>query len=344
VQYHTIINGDSLEELKVLSDHSVDLICTDPPYGYGFMGKDWDKAVPSIELWKECFRVLKPGAFVFIMSAPRQDVLSQMIVRVGRAGFDTDFTSIYWTYASGFPKAMNIGKMLDKRASKPQRHAAKALDGSYAGFQPKPAVEVIIVAMKPRSEKTFVDQALKNGHGVTWLDDCRLPTAERLSAFVQPSGRFPGNLLSDADVLGDHSRYFNLDAWAEKLPPEAKEVFPFMVVPKASKREKNAGLSKFKARKTNDGRAKEIDNAFQRGSTKRQNSHPTVKPVKLMQYLITLGSRVGDVVLDPFSGSGTTGIAAKLLGRSYIGIELALEYCQIAVGRIAAHKTDDALF
>ncbi|KKL13140.1 hypothetical protein LCGC14_2528710, partial [marine sediment metagenome] len=52
---------------------------------------------------------------------------------------------------------------------------AKVLDGSYGGFQPKPAVEVIIVAMKPLSEKTFVDQALKNRKGITWLDNGRMP-------------------------------------------------------------------------------------------------------------------------------------------------------------------------
>src|SRR5258708_39735357 len=56
-----------------------------------------------------------------------------------------------------------------------QSDQAKQLDGSYGGFQPKPAVEVILVAMKPLSEKTFVDQALKNGKGITWLDDCRIP-------------------------------------------------------------------------------------------------------------------------------------------------------------------------
>ena len=81
-----LIHGDSAEELKKLEDNSVDLVCTDPPYGYSFMGKNWDKAVPSIEIWKECLRVLKPGGFAFVMSAPRQDVLSQMIVRIDEAG------------------------------------------------------------------------------------------------------------------------------------------------------------------------------------------------------------------------------------------------------------------
>jgi hypothetical protein len=111
----TIIHGDCCDELRKLPSNSIDLIVTDPPYGYSFMGKNWDKAVPSVALWQECLRVLKPGAFAFVMSAPRQDVLSQMIARIGEAGFDTEFTSLYWTYATGFPKAANIGKMVDKR-------------------------------------------------------------------------------------------------------------------------------------------------------------------------------------------------------------------------------------
>src|ERR1700730_18684172 len=92
---------------------------------------------------------------------------------------------------------------------------AKTLDGSYGGFQPKPAVEVIIVAMKPLSERTYVDQALKNGKGVTWLDDCRIGTtggethkggtlgaksgiygkAAGIETDRTPRGRFPAHLL-----------------------------------------------------------------------------------------------------------------------------------------------------
>ena len=110
-----ILHGDSLELLKDLDDNSVDSVVTDPPYGYSFMGKDWDKALPDINIWKECVRVLKPGGFAFIMTAPRSDVHSRMCLMLEEAGFRIDFTPIAWTYATGFPKAMNIGKMVDKR-------------------------------------------------------------------------------------------------------------------------------------------------------------------------------------------------------------------------------------
>ncbi len=228
--------GDSYQLIKEISSNSVDLIVTDPPYGYSFMGLDWDKAVPKVEIWQECLRVLKSGAFAFIMSSPRQDVLSQMIVRIGQAGFKTDFTSIYWTYASGFPKAANIGKSIDKKLGNereivgqkklnprdkkaytpngydglqgsstfeknssmnmitiPSSPESKLLEGSYAGYQPKPAVEIIIVAMKPIIEKTYVEQALKNGKGITWFDNCRIPY-ENLKDYTTLVDNYKGGL------------------------------------------------------------------------------------------------------------------------------------------------------
>ena len=456
-----IIQGDCLDVLPSLPENCVDCLVTDPPYGYSFMGKDWDRAVPSVEVWRECLRVLKHGSFMFVMSSPRQDVLSQMIVRIGEAGFRTDFTSIYWTYASGFPKAMNISKAVDKKLGHdtnnipityrkfeditannfgrkdgktestkqlydhlPQSEEAKSLDGSYGGFQPKPAVEVIIVAMKPLSEKSFVDQALANGKGVTWLDDCRVPIVnqkdveeydfnrrgyhERYKGDNTPfeggwkkgvvevdavKGRFPANLLASDNILddgkttkspsnyvnrkprngsvftlnscgfddtqnhmsgygdvGSFNRYFDLDAWfteaVKKLPKEVKDTYPFLVVPKASKSERNKGcesLPEDKARAvmftTANNTSGVVSKGFERFETlPKRNFHPTVKPLKLMSYLVTLGSRPNDLVLDPFCGSGTTCLASKMLGRNYIGIEKEAEYVVLAENRVRSHK------
>ena len=146
--------ADCLDLLKQMPDESVDLIVTDPPYGYSFMGKDWDKAVPPIEVWSECVRVLKPGAFAFVMSAPRQDVLGQMIYRLDRAGFRTDLTSLYHTYASGFPKAMNIGKAVDKRL-KANRKVIGRRSGTYLDFSEK--------IMKDHSErKVDINQRIES--------------------------------------------------------------------------------------------------------------------------------------------------------------------------------------
>lgn len=489
----TIYHGDALETLNTFDNESIDSIITDPPYGYSFMNKDWDKAVIGVETWKECLRVLKPGSFAAIMSSPRQDVLARMVCNLQDAGFRTDFTSIYWTYASGFPKAANISKLVDKRAevnkdfieqrkkcqiyirqklyerykhhdilanelgvaeslirhwigkcgdqdllptwkfyiilkeklglndeydsiieerpkewieaereivgqmkkarsegqhsaalptlgrktkyidiniTKSSTDRAKELDGSYAGFQPKPALEVVLIVMKPLSEKTFVDQALKNGKGISWLDDGRISFQDDkdiesakygaktgIHSFIQnylkhgyrtnseadyvkkvltqeinsinSKGRFPANLLVSDSVLKDHSRYFDLDKWFDTT-------FPFIITPKASSTERNKGLEKWMDQTVTDGRIKDVDNPFQRGLTPRKNIHPTCKPIKLMSYLISLFSREGDVILDPFCGSGTTLIAVKMLNRNPIGIEINKEYIEIANQRLSS--------
>ena len=439
-------NGNSLDLLKDVKSDSVDCMVTDPPYGISFMNKDWDKAVPDVAIWKECLRVMKPGAFAFVMCSPRSDVQAEMVIKLKEAGFEVNFTNLYWVYASGFPKAMNISKAVDRklgyeRTRVPNPNSlnqnkevlkygfkdeaisdeAKRLSGSYAGIQMKPAVEVIIVVMKPLSEKTYVDQALKNGKGITWLDDGRIPYSDNqdfekrkrgtlkssprgrngiygvdrndgiidTDQYLNESGRFPANLLVQDNVLdigikhstghnpnirttgygkfgggsservdykedtyindsGDLSRYFSLDAWysksIEELPDYVQRIFPFLYVPKASNSERNDGLNTFNEQSVNDGRKKNIDNPFQRGETLRKNIHTTVKPLKLMTYLITIGSRPGDTILDPFMGSGTTGVASKMLHRNFIGFEIEGKYFEIAKERIEKRTATRDIF
>ena len=411
-----LIKGDSLQELKKYDDNSIDLLCTDPPYGYSFMGRDWDKTLPPKEIFEECFRVLKPGSMAFVMSAPRSDVQYRMAEMLEKVGFRIDYTPIYWTYASGFPKAMNIGKMLDKRQGNkreevedPQsakRNKTKSdrevygdykdtnykvtkgsseLEGSYGGFQPKPAVEVVIVAMKPLDKKGYLAQAQDNGKGITWFDDCRIPfeegyvepenqtmpdlrdvgkkskeaigidklsygqveNAERKEYEQNSDGRFPANMLVSDEVLDDYSRYFSLDEWFSKnlksLPEPVQQTFPFMIVPKASKSEKNDGLDNFDTKQTTGGGGgvgdyiDDVNSASGKfGSEKApsRNIHPTVKPLTLMNYLVVLGSRKGDVVLEPFAGSGTTALACVSQERDYIAIEREEEYYEIAKARL----------
>ena len=121
--------------------------------------------------------------------------------------------------------------------------------------------------------------------------------------------------------VGDFSRFYSLDEWwkfrMSRLPEEIQRTFPFLIVPKASKSEKNMGLE--------------------------NNIHPTVKPIDLMSYLVVLGSRKDDVVLDPFSGSGTTGIACVFSERNYILIEREKEYFKILKARIENAKNPAGL-
>lgn len=420
-----IENGNSFNLLKTLKNNSIDAIVTDPPYGMSFMNHEWDDLNTTdfrkdtrgnenrLELlnfftpiWRECLRVIKPGSFALVLCSPRQDLMAQQILALSEAGFDTRYTPIFWAYASGFPKAQNIANSIGKKVGLENKQTyeqnklleeIKALNGSYAGFQPKPAVEPVLVAMKPLSEKTYADQALTNGKGITWLDNGRIPYVSQddyllaMSAHREPdtyyrrdgrkkittsggksvdiNGRFPANLLVSDDVLNDgisrisggvggrpnhdrgkgygfkpmkekspnvpcdegsFSKYFDLDKWYEKhiasLPDYVRKVFPFLIVPKPVPNEKEKGLD--------DGRNASVDDAFQKGEILKKNIHPTVKPVKLMSYLVSIATKNGDVVLDPFMGSGTTGVACKILGREFVGFELKKEYFEIAQNRI----------
>ena len=138
-------------------------------------------------------------------------------------------------------------------------------------------------------------------------------------------GRFPANLIHDGsdevnDLLNDSARFF--------------------YCPKANKKDRNEGLDTFeKKQKVFNGQAgassvdmKGVESKFT--TTPSQNFHPTVKPTKLMQYLVRLVTPKDGVCLDPFMGSGSTGKACKLEGFDFIGIEMNSEYIEIAKARI----------
>lgn len=133
----------------------------------------------------------------------------------------------------------------------------------------------------------------------------------------------------------------------------------FFYCPKVSKKERNAGLDNMEDKTrpgqsdkglyssspycidcgktvngTNDHTNCKEGLEYKQSTTTTKNHHPTVKPIKLMEYLITLVTPKGGVVLEPFMGSGSTGIAAKNLGMSFIGIEKEQEYFDIAKQRI----------
>jgi len=110
-----LLNGDCIDKLKELENNSIDSIVTDPPYGLSFMGKKWDYDVPSVEIWQECLRVLKPGGHLLAFAGSR--TYHRMAVRIEDAGFDIR-DQIMWIYGSGFPKSHNIGKAIDKMEGK----------------------------------------------------------------------------------------------------------------------------------------------------------------------------------------------------------------------------------
>jgi DNA modification methylase len=202
-----ILNGNNLDLLKTLADNSVDSIVTDPPYGLSFMNKKWDYDVPSVELWKEVYRVLKHGGHVISFGGTR--TYHRMVVNIEDAGFEIR-DQIMWLYGSGFPKSHNISKAIDKiqgaerevlgvsenwRNSKRDREKFGKMEvrGKNAGLITasvteqakkwegwgtalKPANEPICLARKPLSEKSIAENVLKYGTGGINIDGCRVGT------------------------------------------------------------------------------------------------------------------------------------------------------------------------
>lgn len=336
-----VINGDCLEELGKLDENSIDVIVTDPPYELNFMGKGWDNAGVSfnIETWGKCLRVLKPGGYLLAFGGTR--TYHRIACAIEDAGFEIR-DCIMWLYGSGFPKSLNIGLAIDKKLGNENiTRGIKEAQNEWQGWGTalKPSYEPIIVARKP-FKGSLVDNVMKYGVGGLNIDECRVGDEERTqfsgrsqskstvyNSFNQDNahyetvqGRFPANTILDTEEGEEWRRYF--------------------YCAKASKKDRDEGLEEFEKDITDDGRNKPIDNPYLRGKTMRHNTHPTVKPTSLMQYLIRLVAPKGATILDPFMGSGSTGKAVMYENKErnadykFIGIEKDAEYCKIAEARI----------
>lgn len=413
---HLIHHGDCLEVLRGMPDNSVDAVVTDPPYGLSFMGKKWDYDVPSVEVWEECLRVLKPGGHLLAFAGTRTQ--HRMAVRIEDAGFEIR-DMIAWVYGSGFPKSLDVGKAMDKAAgaerdvvgdnpnnrpncagkitrsmaapitiqpiTAPPTEAARQWQGW--GTALKPALEPITMARKPLLG-TVAANVLAHGTGAINVDGCRVGTSKEVPGAVAAGnviaggnsmwkglgdrqldtggmnpniGRWPANLIHDGsdEVVGlfpkskstdtlhpgtDCGSQFGQIITSARTTGYTDEgsASRFFYCAKASKADRDEGLdhmAKDVVRVTNTGHTGNPSATNgERTFNPRANHHPTVKPTALMRYLCRLVTPPGGTVLDPFTGSGSTGKAAKLEGFSFIGIEREAEYVAIAQARINSAK------
>jgi site-specific DNA-methyltransferase (adenine-specific) len=374
----TLHLGDNLATLKAYPDNTFDSIVTDPPYGIDFLGKKWDSHTGTVELYKECLRVLKPGGYLLAFSAAR--TYHKLAYSVELAGFEIR-DQLMWLYSSGFPKAQDIGKAIQKRLGVKETVAHKYnkpgvansndvfytenpqqtvctddIAKEWEGFKTalKPAHEPIVMARKPFKGST-IDNVLKNGLGamnidatrVPWVDDQPKPQPLNGNGGVifQGTGYIPADEDAEMSVVSDAGRY------PSNVIGEVAEGYQkYFYCPKVSRKERHSGFEKeiegirF-APEPKDGCAAIIEgHEDQRcGDAKITigNNHPTVKPVALMEYLIKLVTppstpTLQRKVLDPFNGSGSTGMAATKLGHYYTGCELDPKYIAISEKRIEA--------
>ena len=403
------------EEASGADDCSVDTIITDPPYALEFMGRGWDKVLPSVEVWCECLRVAKPGATLLSFGGTR--TFHRLACNIEDAGWVIR-DCLMWLYGSGFPKSHNIGFAVAKLRNEELKEVGdnpnhRKSDGLYElGFQGgkgdgkireaqnefsgwgtalKPAFEPVIVAMKA-CEGTFAENALKWGVSGLWIDGGRIGVEERnykgsgvsqqrytdsragltdgrgrdMEFNVQ--GRFPSNVILDEEaarlldqqsgelksgfmssgtprLMSDNPNKNTYGEW--KSDTVRTDTFGdsggasrFFYVAKASRSERNKGCED----KTIPEYRWNKGGVCQQIKGTKGNCHPTVKPLKLMEYLCRLTKTpTGGVVLDPFMGSGTTGIAAYNTQRDFIGFELEEEYVKIAEARIKHYMKQQRL-
>lgn len=345
----------------------------------GFMGKQWDGGDIAfrVELWAECWRVLKPGGHLIAFSGSR--TYHRMVVAIEDAGFEVR-DMIAWLYGSGFPKSHDISKAIDRMAGAereivsqgaPVKRMIPGADQHKDGWEKtngrvyvptetapateeaaqwegwgtalKPAIEPICLARKPLSEKTVAANVLRWGVGAINEDACRVPTSDQLSgsgtpplryggensrpfhseAIPQgcsqhPGGRHPANVVHDGspEVVG-------------AFPAEAGAFAPVRGT-EPSNAITNVYGERVRVATTHHGDTGSAARFFYSAKADRNDrvgsKHPTVKPVDLMRWLVRLVTPPGGTVLDPFSGSGTTGEAALLEGFKAVMVEREPEY------------------
>jgi hypothetical protein len=329
-----IIEGDCLEALPTLETGSVDAVVTDPPYSLDFMGKKWDAELPGIEHWRAVLRALKPGGYLLAFGGTR--TYHRLACAVEDAGFEVR-DCLMWLYGSGFPK----GKGCLKPAYEPILLARR----------PGPRVLLLGVdeCRVPAERNDLGDPARFDGlkakcspgwlrphHATPVVDERQREAMERAATL----GRYPGNLAHDGSdevleafaAFGERKSGGKPGATYERPPggncygegktwgaagshSDAGSAARFFYCAKASKSERGEG-----------------------------NTHPTVKPLSLLCWLVRLVCPPGGTVLDPFAGSGTTGGACLREGRNAVLIEREPAYVEILRRRLAAETDPGPLF
>jgi site-specific DNA-methyltransferase (adenine-specific) len=265
--------------------------------------------------------VLKPGGYLLAFAGTRTQ--HRMAVRIEDAGFEIR-DMLAWMYGSGFPKSHN-------------------LDGEHQGWGTalKPAMEPITMARKP-FKATVAQNVQEWGTGAINIDGCRIGEEEIKTSAKQTGQSFQHdyNGCKESTHLGRWPANVMHDGSAEILQGMG-EAARFFYTPKACKDDRDDGCEMMEERwkagySYTDTAGNAADGMFKDRETLKRNFHPTVKPTDLMRYLCRLVTPTGGIVLDPFTGSGSTGRGAVLEGFRFIGCEMDADYITIAKARILA--------
>ncbi len=312
-----LLEADALLTLAKLPDACVDAVVADPPYGIDFAGEAWDGAAirnsaggkgvsanQAFERWTGAWAAELRRVLKpggHLVAFGAARTFHRLVCGVEDAGFEVR-DQLMWLYAQGLPKS-------------------RCLPGGL-GTHLKPAYEPILLARAPASGTT-TRNVMKWGTGALNTEAARV------------NGYWP------AHVALSHSAGCTPERCREDCPAgliDAGRARPgpsrLFFCAKASKQEREAGCEQLPAQSV------KLYNGRHHPARLRRNTHRTVKPLELMRWLVALVTPPDGVVLDPFTGSGSTGAAALLEGRRFLGIEREPEYVDIACARLThwAHQ------
>ncbi len=392
-----LFNSDCLEVLKSRKSLSVDAIVTDPPYGINVFGNDWDASLPSEEILRECFRVLKPGGHILAFSSVRH--YHRLACAMEDAGFETN-NMLAWLYGTGFPKGGNLSRYFDRVDGVP------VPDDAFRAYL-REAIEKSPYAIKDIEEMCGTKNMFTHYLGKS---QAQYPTPRKWKIIKEALGlddsydalferieRQKGKCRSGEEESSSKTNPFrSLSRKFRRHQPRCRlakkwegwrvgktslrccmepiylgQKPPLRPVTENVKRygvgalnvegcrffDRN-GQSRYPGNVMHDG-SSEVVRALNRDSDigssslgefnseapfffiskpssveRKGNPHPTLKPLSLMRTLVRLVVPQGAMCLDPFMGSGTTGVACILEGVDFVGIEREQEYFCVAEKRL----------
>ncbi|MEA2097493.1 MAG: site-specific DNA-methyltransferase [Patescibacteria group bacterium] len=311
-------------ELEDIDSNSVDSIITDPPYGISYQNNYWDKDLPKKEIWDNSFKKLKPGAFGLIFSSIR--LMHRLMVNLEDSGFLIKDV-LFWSYLNGMPKSRNVGLLIDQELN---------------------------IKSEKIGEYKYVQGYKKNG-----ADSYKIKQKFKLSPISELGKKYDGSGLGtkpayepiiliqkpikkELNVAQNIIRYGTgaLNFEESRIPYEKGEnKVGHNPHPKGRVPANIIRTNKFK-----DGYDKFFLVPKVRQNKESFNFHPTLKPVELMFHLVKLVSFENQTVIDPFMGSGSTGLACLELKRKFIGYELDKDYFKIAEQRLTNKQKSPKLF
>jgi site-specific DNA-methyltransferase (adenine-specific) len=368
--------GDALALMREMPEAGVDAVVTDPPYGLRFMGKAWDHGIPGAPYWTEALRVAKPGAHLLAFGGTRtfhrltcaiEDAgwkIRDCVMWVYGSGFPKSHNlhgeregwgtalkpawepiivarkPLVGTVAANVlahgTGAMNVDGCRVKWAGPEDAAAAAAAVGySESRARDSLAPSHSIGKESRNGTNTYDPEAIIGRWPANVVHDGSEEVVERFPA--EAPSTMTGRLPADAVVQNPgrcEPGMFGVGGGIGNVYSDSGSAARFFYCAKASHSERNAGLDCDVEYERSGPRGHTLNGD---GSPRpRPNHHPTVKPVALMQWLCRLVTPPAGIILDPFMGSGSTGVAADREGFSFIGFDLSPEYVEIARRRISA--------